>query len=65
MSWQHPGSDCHKVTAGFSNAFEVDTSRATMVPRSGGGGGGGGCLKILCNYDCLSTRSLTETGTAL
>ena len=39
MSWQHPGSDCHKVTAGFSNAFEVDTSRATMVPRSGGGGG--------------------------
>ena len=38
MSWQCPGSDCHKVTTGFSNAFEVDTSRATMVPRSGGGG---------------------------
>ena len=62
MSWQRPGSDCHKVTAGFSNAFEVDTSRATMVPRSGGGGG---CIKILCNYDCLSTRSLTEPGTAI
>ena len=30
MSWQRPGSDCHKVTAGFrSNAFEVDTIRAT------------------------------------
>ena len=64
MYWQRPGSDCHKVTAGFSNAFEVDTIRATMVPRSGGGGGGG-CLQILCNYDCLSTGSLTEPGTAL
>ena len=39
MSWQCPDCDCHKVTAGFSNAFEVDTSRATMVPRSGRGGG--------------------------
>ena len=47
MSWQHPGSDCHKVTAGFrSNVFEVDTISAIMVPRSVGGGG---CLKILCN----------------
>ncbi len=24
-----------------------------------------GCLKILCNYDCLSTRSLAEPGPAL
>ena len=46
MSWQWPGSDCH--TAGLSsNAFEVDT-----IDR--------GCLKILCNYDCLSTRSLRQ-----
>ena len=38
MSWQHPGSDCHRVTAGFrSNAFEVDIIGATTdaLPRSG------------------------------
>ena len=34
-----PGSDCHKVTAGFrSYAFEVDTSRATTDAKIGGGG---------------------------
>ena len=69
MSWQRPSSDCHKVTAGFrSNAFEVDTIGATTDAKIGGGGGGGrgrGCLKILCNSDCLSTRSVTGPGTAL
>ena len=63
MSWQCPGSDCHKVTAGFSNAIEVDTSRATTVPRSGGGGAVS--RYYVKFYDCLSTRSLTEPGTAL
>ena len=61
ISWQRPGSDCHKVTAGFrSQAFEVDTVGATTDDSQDQG-----CLKILCNYDCLSTRSLTEPGTAL
>ena len=42
MSWQRPGNDCHKVTAGFrSNALKLIQSGPQRMTLSRGGGGGG------------------------
>ena len=49
----------------LTSAFEVDTIVATTDDSLNKHCQDRGCLKILCNYDSPSTRSLTEPGTAL